>query len=452
MPVLVLKHPKMFWFLCLLVAIAWISCSGLGGYVFQTYDHGARNAAFRDLINYAWPVLYSDNSAFSSYYFGFWLPPALLSKIFAPLFSKETVFLLGQHFLMLYSIIGVILFFLLIIYNQRAVTRKAIILCLLLPVFFSGMDIVGMYAVHGRVTDANHLEWWAQRWQYSSLTTCLFWVYNQTIIPWLATLIFWQERKIQDFAFLFALCCFSGPFPAVGLAIFMLVWVLYKIILSARAKSMIITLARQIFSFSNILVSLFFGLMLFTFFSQNSSIGRYPFEFRSMPFSSWLWFVILEFGAFALVISNNFSLAISNKSYRNIIFITMFGALSLLMLPQIGSGHDFPMRASIPAIIIMMMFCLDYLLTQSWKNFSVIVLCLLLLLGAATPFVEIRRNIRHALNTGKIRHLHDSIITFEGKNKNDFPHYQYVILNPSEKFFFKYFSRSLPYKKTTDEQ
>ena len=80
-------------FLFMLVALGlWIWLSGVGGYAFQNWDHHSRNAVFRDLINYPWPVVYhfqpSVSSQFGipstlimSYYFGFWLSSALIGKI-----------------------------------------------------------------------------------------------------------------------------------------------------------------------------------------------------------------------------------------------------------------------------------------------------------------------------------------------------------------------------------
>ena len=67
----------------------------------------------------------------------------------------------------------------------RADTGKKQGIGLLFLIFFSGMDILGaLYS--SRLPDllaydAMHLEWWTNDFQFSSLTTCLFWVFNQTV-------------------------------------------------------------------------------------------------------------------------------------------------------------------------------------------------------------------------------------------------------------------------------
>ncbi len=67
----------------------WVFLSGIGGFAFQNQDHFARNAIFKDLINFNWPVYYpeSENLLTNSsnaliYYVGYWLPAALFGKLF----------------------------------------------------------------------------------------------------------------------------------------------------------------------------------------------------------------------------------------------------------------------------------------------------------------------------------------------------------------------------------
>lgn len=53
--------------------------------------------------------------------------------------------------------------------------------CLSLVVFllFSGMDV--LMARYNPEAWRHQIEWWAQCYQFSSNTTCLFWVYNQAV-------------------------------------------------------------------------------------------------------------------------------------------------------------------------------------------------------------------------------------------------------------------------------
>ena len=70
----------------LLATGLWAFLSGVGGYTFQNWDHHWRNAVLHDLITYHWPVIYSAPEhgpvKMLVYYVGYWLPSALVGKIF----------------------------------------------------------------------------------------------------------------------------------------------------------------------------------------------------------------------------------------------------------------------------------------------------------------------------------------------------------------------------------
>ena len=60
-------------------------------------------------------------------------------------------------------------------------------------IFFSGLDIIGCFIQEWNFqsfASILHLEWWLEGFQFSSNTTCLFWVYNQAVPAWIATLLF----------------------------------------------------------------------------------------------------------------------------------------------------------------------------------------------------------------------------------------------------------------------
>ena len=41
-----------------IIALIWCFCAGIGYFYYQSFDYHFRNAVFRDLINYSWPVFY----------------------------------------------------------------------------------------------------------------------------------------------------------------------------------------------------------------------------------------------------------------------------------------------------------------------------------------------------------------------------------------------------------
>ena len=88
----------------------------------------------------------------------------------------------------------------------------------------------------------DHMEWWADLFQFSSNTTCLFWVYNQTVPVWPIVLCLINEKHMKDFAFLALLAFPHGPFPFVGIFIFCIMKAILLIFKAQKEK----TLAKEI--------------------------------------------------------------------------------------------------------------------------------------------------------------------------------------------------------------
>lgn len=78
-----------------------ISIIGFTGHFEQNPDFFFRNPIYNNLIRYDWPLVFPDGNLFV-YYFGFWLPPALISK-FLPAEAS-------QYVLWLWSLLGMVLF------------------------------------------------------------------------------------------------------------------------------------------------------------------------------------------------------------------------------------------------------------------------------------------------------------------------------------------------------
>jgi hypothetical protein len=162
----------------LLLLALWAWLSGVGGYAFQNSDHYCRNAVLRDLVNYSWAVVYRETVGGSPqmlvYYFGHWLPAALVGKWLGWEAANAALFV--------WTWAGVVLAGLLL--GQRL--RWPLWNAALLWIFFSSMDALAILLfVRGRYPSlwppVQHLEAWAMGPRYSSFTTQLFWVYNQAV-------------------------------------------------------------------------------------------------------------------------------------------------------------------------------------------------------------------------------------------------------------------------------
>lgn len=70
------------------IVFFWVGISGVGGFSYQSDDHTWRNAIFETLVYEKWPVVTVEDiggiptKRGFSYYMGFWLPAAIIGKVF----------------------------------------------------------------------------------------------------------------------------------------------------------------------------------------------------------------------------------------------------------------------------------------------------------------------------------------------------------------------------------
>lgn len=245
-----LSVPKLVLLFALM--LLWGYLGGQTGFFYQNSDWGYRNAIYRDLITNSWPVYYPQKDTALVYYIGHWLVPAALTKPVYALFGLDAAWMFARMALWGWTALGTYLAALNLLVYLRADTGKKQGIGLLFLIFFSGMDILGaLYS--SRLPDllaydAMHLEWWTNDFQFSSLTTCLFWVFNQTVGAWLATVCFLQEKDCRNYLLLGTACLMCGPFPFVGLVIFMVARGI--VLLAQRQKGVL----QSAFSPANVLV------------------------------------------------------------------------------------------------------------------------------------------------------------------------------------------------------
>lgn len=372
------------------IILIWIFLSGIGGYSFQNWDHHSRNALFHDLIDYPWPVVYDlpEQTAveFSvspnfllSYYFGFWLPAALVGKLLG--------WGAANFFLFLWSFIGLALSVVL----TSTKIRLSLIKTSLLLIFFSGMDILGsllfqnlpLYDYPKSFPPIQHLEWWAGTFgflQYSSFTTDLFWTYNQFIPALLVLSLFVTASNTRSHIFLIGLCFFFAPLPALGLSLYAAVaWI--RDFFSNWKKETRAAL-RLILTLENITGFFVAGISLLffstNFASEERSVGLPAPVLLFIIFTLFEWLVLWVF------------LLPANKKDWTWYLIGMV----LLIFPFInfGGSWDFMMRATIPSFYLLMIGCGVYLSSDLSLQKKLPVL-IVLIVGSVTALYEMNRSL-----------------------------------------------------------
>lgn len=363
----------------ILLIVLWVYLSGIGGWCYQNSDHEARNAIFRALVQYDWPVISYDGSRALIYYIGFWLPAACIGKIF----GLEA----GYAAQVIWAVLGIfIVYYLICVYRKKVDLLPVIFL-----IFFSGLDYVGMWILGGEGIDLNlasHLEWWAYDMQFTSTTSQLFWVFNQAIPAWVSTMLIMTQKNCKNMLFILSLTMLTSTIPFVGL----IPIVIYFYIKRVRSDR---SFWKEVFTFQNIVGVALIGGCVFLYLIGNVSGGMIGRERAGVAVAEptaqllrYLLFYFMEFGIYLYFICR----------YRKRDSLVYLLTVILVICPliKVGYDYDFCMRASIPALIILMLMCIETLeeIRLDGKRCLLIAYCIVLLLGAITPFNEIHRSVK----------------------------------------------------------
>ncbi len=368
---------------CLLLTGAWVLLSGVGGYAFQNWDHHWRNAVLHDLINFDWPVYYTQPESgpvkMLVYYVGYWLPSALVGKLFG--------WQAANFFLFLWTWLGV---FLVTLHLGTALKTSPIKTALLL-IFFSGLDILGtLFFAKDYPTllpPITHLEIWSGSLQYSSFTTQLFWVFNQAVPAWLCAILIlesdsllsenFQQQAVgpqSKFIFIWSLCFFFAPLASIGL----LPYLLIELFKQTDFKSPFKNLRFDVLLAAGII----FLLSTFYFSANTAAQSR---GFQPLALKDFLNFFLLEGGILWLLLAP--------LKWRDLRWIVTGLLLILIPFIQLGSGNDFVMRASIAPLFYLMLMAGETIFNKTTPRLLLITCYSLLVLGALTPLYEINRSI-----------------------------------------------------------
>ena len=383
------------------IATVWCFLAGIGYFYHQPFDYHFRNAVFRDLINFEWPVFYDKANTPMVYYMGYWLFPALFGKL-ALLFgvSKHSAFMFANVILFIYAVFGVCLVLIHLIKAVNIKTEKQIWFAILIFMFFSGLDIVGCEILKYKQPMSFHIEWWAIFIQYSSITTMLFWVFNQFIPTALIFFLVYNERCVKNFGFLIAISLFMAPYPTAGIGVFMLIYWISLLRQYSDKKEFILNETLSVQNFIGVFWLLSLEVMFYITNSEGMR-GYYPlFEYTTL--SNFILFVVLEFLLYCLIICKKF--------YKDVFFVTMFVLFLVIPFLRVDEQNNFCMRASIPAVILLSVYCIRFLFENMNKYVSVI-LGGVMLIGAVTPMVEFYRGFHYVNRTGRLNLVADEIYT-----------------------------------------
>ena len=370
--------------LVVVVAIVWSALGGAGHLFFANFDWTTRDIVLRDLVVGAWPVGYGEFDGAQLLLrapLGFYLPAAVAGKVFG-LGTADPA-------LLAWTAIGVALFLALAV--SRVASLRAATVVVLVLVFFSGMDLVGtvlrgglQLAGHLRITD--HLEWWAERFQYSSNTTQLFWVPNHALAGWIATALLVRHADRPGFArivpLVVALVPIWSPLTAVGLLPLAGIWWLQQL-----GKERTLRLIDPVAMAAAVAIALATGAYLVMGAAEiRSGVTVRAGESLLLYLPHYLQFVLLEGGILWLLL-----LALRVNG------LLVVAGLVLLVLPfaAFGPSNDLAMRGSIPALVVLALAAASVLAypAAALQRRVLWPILLVLMLGVPTAVTEMARAV-----------------------------------------------------------
>ena len=378
----------------LFIIILWVCYSGIGAISYQTPDHNCRNPIFELLVTQKWPVMVDSNIL--TYYIGFWLPPAIIGKIF----NSVSI---GYYAQIVWAVFGIFLF----VYYVLAIFRKKLFIPFILFIFFSGLDYLGcciadfyrsgIYLMLRNAYIVSHLEWYLSGLQFSSFTTQLYWVFNQAIPIWVITMLLWHEKNNKNLIFIYSCSFISSTLPAMGLFPLVIYWYFKngrKSIKSSFKKNRFLRTIKNGITLQNVIGALIIVPISYVYLSGNIT-GHNVYVDSVSSNHNGLFYMTCRFMMFFMLEVGLYLMFLWKKHKCNFMFYIIILCFIIYPHINIGTNADFCMRATIPALIILFIYVVDLFYDKKFltNKLAVYALICILLIGSMTPIHEIGRSI-----------------------------------------------------------
>jgi hypothetical protein len=370
----------------IVIGCGWSAFGGTDHWVFANADWHIRDAVLHDLVVSPWPVGYGLLDGKESLLrapVAYYLPAALVGKVAGLSMAHLT--------LALWTAMGATLFLLQVLSLTRSRLSTAVLVAAVV-VFFSGLDIVGNLLNDGPRfrTDWNittHLEWWAGTYQYSSMTTQLFWVPNHALGGWLMIGLLYRDKGFSRIdamlPILMVAAALWSPLTVIGLVPF----VLWKVGAGTFRQPSFRFLHPKVWA-----PALIVGLAVAAYLAldpnripKGLALAHDSADDLSMDLLRQAQFFLLEAGIIGLAI-----LAM-RRSWEVALALLI---LAVLPFAYLGPGNDLVMRASIPSLAVLTIgACLALIgkCVDAGCLRKKALLGGLLVVGAVTPVAEFAR-------------------------------------------------------------
>ncbi len=331
--------------------------------------------------------MYEQTGTALVYYLLQWIVPAGFGKLFG--------WQAGNLALLFWNFLGVFLVYLLLVNLCKNNKKAALYTIMLIFIFFGGLNQAGKLvasifagtppSIYG--SEDGWLDF-VNGYQYSSNDTLLSWVFNQTIVPWIAVAVAISEQKVRNFAFIGLLVLPFAPLPFIGIFIMLMTlgvqWCVCKI-REKQYKSIFL----ELFSIPNICAICSVFLCFWPYFSTSKNgmqLGWYI-KPENFGFKEWVYltlFFFFEVGVYVLPLWKTYK--------KDVLFHVSYLAMYLIPLMRVGLGRDFCMRAPVGLLFLLQIYITQYIVAKNaFSNKQLrttILLIMLLTLGGFNIVTE----------------------------------------------------------------
>lgn len=366
-----IKNKKYTIGLVLLILTVFMFFSGIGNYTFQNEDQQFRNAVFNDLVAKKWPYMINDNHRLSTshgpalfiYYIIYWLPPAMAGKMLG--------LSAGYFFLFLWTLLGMGLTF----YFICRYFRRVNVWLLLIFLTFDGLYLQFSFSKIPvlKALSSDYVTWTKDMRLADNILDGVYWIYNQTVVPWLVAAMLLNKTSTKNIFFLYALAYFHGPFFFIGLFPFVIVMVIRQI--KEENIRSVMDFLKAYFSFQNVAGGLTVILIAFAFLSASPATEPLHFAYRSPKL-----YIPFTFAVFGLI-----SLLIFNKYKKDPYFYIVVIVSALLPFIKMGTIQPFTFaaRVSIATQFMLMILVAKYIIEEKGRmRMAVIAYCVVASMAA----------------------------------------------------------------------
>lgn len=347
-----MKMPVKYLIILAVISLITVFVSGVGEYIYSMVDHVFRRAIFNDLINYKWPVIYDYSTQFNPrviavlgktegtaalvYYTTFWMPSALVGKLFGTA--------AGNIFLLIWTTLGVWL----TLVGTTLIIRRISWAVPVIFITFSGLDALPNI-VHS-ITQYDGfmaIEHWLPTFAYMSNFTQLSNVFNQCVPVWVLMVMLMLSSNVRSAGFIGSLSFAYSPWASIGMIPLAIALAFRKALQPEKKGRVVLQLLNPAGIISCILMLGIYGPYYMVSTSASDESG-FAWKFCK-NFGEFLLFWVL----LMIIEVIPFAVALWKKQKKEPLFIASVLTLALIPVYKISYFNDFSMRASLPAFFVI---------------------------------------------------------------------------------------------------